>query len=181
MRILITNDDGSGARASTVLRQIAEKLSSDVWIVAPEMNQSGASHSMTLHEPLRCEQIAERTFIIRGTPTDCVIMGVRHSCWTSRPISSCRASITASNLAEDVTYSGTIAAAIEGTLLGIRSIAMSQTGGSIGEGTIYWQTPLTHGPGIVQKLLDTGLADRHASSTSTFPPRPPAGGRPASR
>jgi 5'-nucleotidase len=77
-----------------------------------------------------------------------------------------------SNLAEDFIYSCTIAAAIEGTLLGIRSIAMSQTGGSIGEGTIFWQTPLTHGPGIVEKLLDTGWPTGSVININ-FPPRPP--------
>ena len=74
MRILVTNDDGIGAEGMDVLRRIAEELSSDVWVVAPEMNQTGASHSMTLHEPLRVRQTGERTFVLRGTPTDCVIM-----------------------------------------------------------------------------------------------------------
>jgi 5'-nucleotidase len=172
MRILITNDDGWGAEGLEVLRQIAEKLSSDVWTFAPEVNQSGASHSMTLHEPLRCKQIADRTFIIRGTPTDCVIMGVRHFMLDNPPDLILSGVNHGSNLAEDVTYSGTIAAAIEGTLLGIRSIAMSQTGGSIGEGTIFWQTPLTHGPGIVEKLLDTGWPTGSVININ-FPPRPP--------
>ena len=78
MRILITNDDGIGAEGLNVLRTIAEGLSSDVWVIAPEMNQSGASHSMTLHEPMRCREVGERTFVVRGTPTDCVLMGVQH-------------------------------------------------------------------------------------------------------
>jgi len=66
MRILITNDDGWGAEGLEVLRQIAEQISSDVWVIAPEVNQSGASHSMTLHEPLRCKQTADKTFIKIG-------------------------------------------------------------------------------------------------------------------
>ena len=69
MRILVTNDDGIGAEGMDVLRRIAEEISSDVWVVAPEKNQSGASHSMTLHEPLRVRQTNERTFVLRGTPT----------------------------------------------------------------------------------------------------------------
>ena len=68
MRILVTNDDGIGAEGMNVLRRIAEEVSSDVWVVAPEKNQSGASHSMTLHEPLRVRQTDERTFVLRGTP-----------------------------------------------------------------------------------------------------------------
>jgi 5'/3'-nucleotidase len=156
MRILITNDDGIDAEGLNVLRTIAQGLSSDVWVIAPEQNQSGASHSMTLHEPMRCRQVDERTFVIRGTPTDCVIMGVRHLMLDKRPDLVLSGVNHGSNLAEDVTYSGTIAAAIEGTLLGIRSIALSQTGGSLEEGDIHWGTPLAHGPQLISRLLAAG-------------------------
>ncbi len=156
MRILVTNDDGIGAEGLDVLCRIAERISSDVWVIAPESNQSGASHSMTLHEPLRCRQTDKRTYIVRGTPTDCVIMGVRHFLVDHPPDLVLSGVNHGSNLAEDVTYSGTIAAAIEGTLLGIRSIAMSQTGGSLEEGNIFWETPREHGPGLLAKLLDVG-------------------------
>ncbi len=111
---------------------------------------------MTLHEPLRLRQTDERTYVIRGTPTDCVIMGVRHLLLDHPPDLVLSGVNHGSNLAEDVTYSGTIAAAIEGTLLGIRSIAMSQVGGSTDEGVIHWETPLEYGPGLVSKLLATG-------------------------
>ena len=156
MRILVTNDDGIGAEGLGILRRIADELSSDVWVIAPERNQSGASHSMTLHEPLRCRQDEERTYVIRGTPTDCVIMGVRHFLLEHPPDLVLSGVNHGSNLAEDITYSGTIAAAIEGTLLGIRSIAMSQVGGSVEEGKIHWETALAHGPALVSKLLATG-------------------------
>jgi 5'-nucleotidase len=156
MRILVTNDDGIGAEGLAVLRRIAEELSSDVWVIAPEKNQSGASHSMTLHEPLRLRQDDARTFVIRGTPTDCVIMGVRHILLDHPPDLVLSGVNHGSNLAEDVTYSGTVAAAIEGTMLGIRSIAMSQVGGSAEEGHIYWETPLTHAPELVSTLLESG-------------------------
>jgi 5'-nucleotidase len=156
MRILVTNDDGIAAEGLQILRRIAQELSSDVWVMAPEWNQSGASHSMTLHEPLRCRQMDERTFVIRGTPTDCVMMAVRHFMLEGPPDLILSGVNHGSNLAEDVTYSGTIAAAIEGTLLGIRSIAMSQVGGSVEEGRIHWETPLAHGPALVERLLETG-------------------------
>jgi len=156
MRILVTNDDGIGAHGLQVLRQIAQSLSDDVWVVAPEVNQSGASHSMTLHEPLRCRQDDARTYVVRGTPTDCVMMAVRHILLDTPPDLVLSGVNHGSNLAEDVTYSGTIAAAIEGTLLGIRSIAMSQVGGSEEEGKIHWDTPLEHGPALVKRLLKTG-------------------------
>lgn len=156
MRILVTNDDGVAAEGLQVLRRIAEDLSSDVWVVAPEWNQSGASHSMTLHEPLRCRQDDARTYVVRGTPTDCVMMAVRHILLDSPPDLILSGVNHGSNLAEDVTYSGTIAAAIEGTLLGVRSIAMSQVGGSVEEGKIHWETPLHHGPALVKQLLEAG-------------------------
>jgi 5'/3'-nucleotidase len=156
MRILVTNDDGIAAEGLNVLRLLAEQLSSDVWVIAPESNQSGASHSMTLHEPLRLRQTDARTYVVRGTPTDCVIMGVRHLLIDHPPDLVLSGVNHGSNLAEDVTYSGTIAAAIEGTLLGIRSIAMSQTGGSVEEGEIHWETALEYGPGLVSRLLEIG-------------------------
>ena len=78
MRILITNDDGIFARGLEVLKSIALGLSADVWTVAPETNQSGTAHSMTLHEPLRLRHLDARTYAVAGTPTDCVIMAVRH-------------------------------------------------------------------------------------------------------
>jgi 5'-nucleotidase len=172
MRILITNDDGVGAEGLDVLRRIAEQLSTDVWVIAPEQNQSGASHSMTLHEPLRCRQTDKRTFVIRGTPTDCVIMAVRHFLADQPPDLILSGVNHGSNLAEDVTYSGTIAAAIEGTLLGIRSVAMSQVGGSLEEGKIHWETPLAFGPALLTKLLDVGWP-RGTVINVNYPPCPP--------
>ena len=77
MRILVTNDDGAGAHGLSVLHQIAKALADEVWIVAPEMNQSGASHALTLQVPLRYREVGERAFAVRGTPADCVIMGVK--------------------------------------------------------------------------------------------------------
>lgn len=153
MRILVTNDDGINAPGLGVLEEIAKQLSDDVWVVAPETNQSGASHSLTLHEPLRCEEVAPRKYAVRGTPTDCVIMGVRHILLEAPPTLVLSGVNRGANLAEDVTYSGTIAGAIEGTLLGIRSIAMSLTTGFDDGGRIHWDTAVAHGPGIVEHLL----------------------------
>jgi 5'-nucleotidase len=153
MRILVTNDDGAGAHGLSVLHQIARALSDDVWIVAPEMNQSGASHALTLQVPLRYREIGERAFAVRGTPADCVIMGIRHVLKDRAPDLVLSGVNHGANLAEDVTYSGTIAGAMEGTLLGIRSIAMSLTIGFDPEGKQHWKTPLEHGPHIVRQLL----------------------------
>src|ERR1700736_4824834 len=78
MRILITNDDGIHAPGLDVCEQIARAFTDDVWIVAPEYDQSGVSHSLSLNDPLRLREIDQRRFAVKGTPTDCVIMGVRH-------------------------------------------------------------------------------------------------------
>jgi 5'-nucleotidase len=153
MRILVTNDDGAGAHGLSVLHQIAKALSDDVWIVAPEMNQSGASHALTLQVPLRYREIGERAFAVRGTPADCVIMGINHVLKDRAPDLVLSGVNHGANLAEDVTYSGTIAGAMEGTLLGVRSIAMSLTIGFDPEGKQHWKTPLEHGPHIVEQLL----------------------------
>lgn len=155
MRILVTNDDGAGAQGLRILQKIAEQLTDDVWVVAPEQNQSGASHALTLQVPLRYREIDERTFAVRGTPADCVIMGVRHVLKDKAPDLVLSGVNHGANLAEDVTYSGTIAGAMEGTLLGIRSIAMSLTTGFDPDGRIHWTSPLEHGPGLVTKLLET--------------------------
>jgi len=153
MRILVTNDDGINAPGLHALREIAAALSDDVWVVAPETNQSGASHSLTLHEPLRCRDVAERVFAVKGTPTDCVIMGVRHILKDAPPTLVLSGVNRGANIAEDVTYSGTIAGAMEGTLLGIRSVAMSLTTGFDPDGRLHWETAIQHGPGIVRGLM----------------------------
>ncbi len=155
MRILITNDDGIHAKGLEVLRDIALRLSDDVWTVAPETNQSGTSHSMTLHSPLRLRQVDSRSFAVAGTPTDCVIMAVRHILKDDPPALVLSGVNHGSNLAEDVTYSGTVAAAMEGTLLGIRSIALSLMMSIDDQGRRgYWDTAQAHAPSLIQKLLE---------------------------
>ncbi|MEZ5776461.1 MAG: 5'/3'-nucleotidase SurE [Hyphomicrobiaceae bacterium] len=152
MRILLTNDDGIDAPGLHALREIAAELSSDVWIVAPETNQSGKGHSLSLLEPLRMRKVGERVFAVRGTPTDCVIMAVRHVMKDGLPDLLLSGVNRGANMAEDMTYSGTIAAAFEGTLLGIRSIALSQSFGGDG-GSARFGTAVAHGAGLVRRLL----------------------------
>jgi 5'-nucleotidase len=127
MRILITNDDGIHAPGLAVLEAIAHELSDDVWVVAPETDQSGVSHSVSLNDPLRLRLISEKRFAVKGTPSDCAIMGVHHILKDHKPDLLLSGVNRGHNIAEDVTYSGTIAGAIEGTLLGIPSIALSQS------------------------------------------------------
>jgi 5'-nucleotidase len=153
MRILLTNDDGIDAPGLHALREIAAQLSDDVWVVAPETNQSGASHSLSMHEPLRLRRLDERAFAVRGTPTDSVIMGVRHILKDKPPDLVLSGVNRGANMAEDVTYSGTIAGAFEGTILGIRSIALSQAFGFGSGKSVRWQTALAHAPGLIRRLL----------------------------
>ncbi|HEV7417088.1 5'/3'-nucleotidase SurE [Tianweitania sediminis] len=157
MRILITNDDGIHAEGIQVLERIARTLSDDIWVVAPETDQSGFSHSLSISEPLRMRQLDERHFAVRGTPTDCVIMGVR-KLMPEAPDLILSGVNSGSNVADDVTYSGTVAGAIEGTLLGIRSIALSQGYTFANDGRVLpWSTVETHAPALLDRLIGLDL------------------------
>ncbi len=125
-RILISNDDGIHSPGLAILEEIATALSPEVWVVAPESEQSGAGHSLSLSQPLRVRRLEERRFAVRGTPTDCVMFAVNHLMRDRRPTLVLSGINRGGNLAEDITYSGTVAAAMEGTLAGIPSIALSQ-------------------------------------------------------
>ena len=129
MRILITNDDGINATGLKVLEDIAHALSDDVYVIAPESDQSGVAHSLSLNDPLRLRKISPRHFAVKGTPTDCVIMGIRSVMLDNPPDLVLSGVNRGQNVAEDVTYSGTIAGAMEGTILGVPSIALSQAYG----------------------------------------------------
>jgi 5'-nucleotidase len=156
MRILVTNDDGIHAPGLVVAEKIARALSDDVWVFAPENEQSGASHSLTLTAPLRLRSVAEKRYAVSGTPTDCVMMGCLHVLKDKPPSLVLSGVNWGSNLADDVTYSGTIAGAMEGCALGIPSIAMSQAGGENARLEIDWSPTEVHGAGVVRKLLAAG-------------------------
>ena len=154
MRILLTNDDGIHAEGLAVLERIARQISDDVWVVAPETDQSGLAHSLTLSEPLRLRQIDDRHFALRGTPTDCVIMGVRHVL-PEAPDLILSGVNSGANMADDVTYSGTVAGAMEGTLLGVKAIALSQEYEYEGDRRIVpWET--AEAPALIKKLIEAG-------------------------
>ncbi len=159
MRILLTNDDGIHAEGLEALERIALALADEVWVVAPETDQSGFAHSLSLSEPLRMRKVSERHYAVRGTPTDCVIMGVR-KLMPEPPDLILSGVNSGSNVADDVTYSGTIAGAMEGTLLGIRSIALSQGYSVSEEGrTVRWETTEAHAPALLKKLIALPLPD----------------------
>jgi 5'-nucleotidase len=157
LRILVSNDDGIHAPGLAVLEKIAHELSDDVWVVAPETEQSGASHSLTLTLPLRLREITERKYAVQGTPTDSVMMAIKHILKDRAPDLVLSGVNRGSNIADDVTYSGTIAAAMEGTVLGVPSIALSQAFNFAGtHGDVKWACAATHAPWLIRHLLDTG-------------------------
>ncbi|MBN8957953.1 MAG: 5'/3'-nucleotidase SurE [Rhizobiales bacterium] len=142
MRILITNDDGVHAPGLDVCAQIARQLSDDVWIVAPETDQSGVSHSLSLNDPLRLRKVGERHFAVKGTPTDCVIMGVRNI--LDRP--------------PDLILSGVNRGQnVAGTVLGVTSFALSQAYGAENRQNPPWDTALAFAPDIIRRALDAGV------------------------
>ena len=153
MRILLTNDDGIHAAGFAALEQIARELTDDVWVVAPETDQSGVAHSLTLHDPLRLREMGDRRYSGRGTPTDCVIMGVREILTDKRPDLILSGVNRGQNAADDVTYSGTIAGAMEGTLMGVRSIALSQGVAWAKGAPADYSCALAHGPALIDRLL----------------------------
>jgi len=150
-RILISNDDGIDAPGIQLLEKIARKLTDDVWVVAPELEQSGASHSLTTRRPLRLTELAPRRYAVDGTPTDCVLLAVK-KLLRDRPPDLVLSGINGgSNVGEDLTYSGTVAAAMEATLLGIPAVALSQ---DFHDGqSIPWDTGEAFGPDMIRCLL----------------------------
>jgi len=154
MRILVTNDDGINAQGLKVLEKIARTISKDVWVVAPETEQSGAGHSLTVHSPLRCRKISAKKFAVKGTPTDCVLMAA--NVIIKKKIDLVLSGVNrGQNIAEDITHSGTVAGAMEGTLLNIPSIALSQ---ALDFGAtnpkVHWANAESHATKIINKLLN---------------------------
>ncbi len=151
MRILVTNDDGIHAPGLETMEKIARSISDDVWIVAPAEEQSGAGHSLSLANPIRYREIDPKRFEVAGTPTDCVVMAVR-KIMPGNPDLVLSGVNRGQNIADDVTYSGTIAAAMEGTTLGFKSIALSQVTGIHGNGFSY-AVAEHYGASLVKKLV----------------------------
>jgi 5'-nucleotidase len=125
-RILISNDDGIDAPGLRLLERVARSLCPNVWVVAPEQEQSGASHSLTLRRPLRIRKISKRRFAVDGTPTDCVLLAIKFIMKDEKPTLVLSGINAGGNYGEDITYSGTVAAAMEATLLDVPAVALSQ-------------------------------------------------------
>lgn len=172
MRILCTNDDGIHAPGLAVLERIARRFSDDVWVVAPEREQSGASRALTLADPIRVREAGEKRFAVAGTPTDCVLLAVQELMGGLKPDLVLSGVNRGQNIAEDVTFSGTIAGAMQGMQLGIRSIALSQARGFRGVDAVPWETAETFGPGVVGALLKHGWPTDVVMNVN-FPDAPP--------
>ena len=161
MRILLTNDDGYHAPGLKILEAIAAKFSDDVWIVAPAEEQSGAGHSLTLSRPIRVRKHGEKRFAVAGTPTDAVMMALAKIMQDHKPDLILSGVNRGANLAEDVTYSGTVSAAMEGALAGVRSIALSQAYNREGMGdSVPFEAATAWGERVLRPLIDAPLEPR---------------------
>jgi len=173
MRILLTNDDGVNATGLKVLERIARKFSDDIWIVAPAEEKSGAGHSLTLTVPVRLRKLGERRFCVTGTPTDSVMMAIAHVMKDHRPDLILSGVNRGANLGEDVTYSGTVSAAMEGALAGIPSIALSQgyARERLGD-TVPFAAAEAWAERVLQPLIATPMEPRTLINVN-FPAMPP--------
>lgn len=173
MRILLTNDDGINAPGFAVLEEIAATLSDDIWVVAPAEEQSGAGHSLTLTAPLRLRELGERRYSVTGTPTDAVMMGINRVMKDNPPDLLLSGVNRGANLAEDVTYSGTVSAAMEGALAGVPSVALSQTYGPDAKGDdVPFSAAREWGGRVLEKLRDYRFPSRTLVNIN-FPARTP--------
>ncbi len=158
MRILLTNDDGIAADGLEVLKQLALSLSDDVWSVAPATEQSAASRGVTLHNPVVVRKLADKTFSVSGTPTDCVILAMREIMKDGLPDLVLSGVNRGQNIAEDIGFSGTVAGALQGMQMGVPSIALSAARGLKNHNIakVDWSVVLKYGPHLLKTLLKQG-------------------------
>ena len=177
MRILLTNDDGIHAPGFAALERIARQLSDDLWFVAPAEEQSGAGHSLTLTRPIRVRELGPRRYAVGGTPTDSVMMALGHLMGDLRPDLILSGVNRGPNLAEDLTYSGTVSAAMEGTLAGIRSIALSQAMADYTNGKESFAAAEATGADIIRKVAEADWGDGVLVNINFPPVEKPVGAR----
>jgi 5'-nucleotidase len=170
-RILLTNDDGIEAPGLAVLEAIAHELADEIWVVAPEHDQSGVSHAVSLHHPIRVTERGPRRYAITGTPGDCAVMGVCHLMAGAPPDLLLCGVNRGANLGMETVFSGTVGGAMTGMMLGIPSIALSQAWTDRLQ--VRWQTARTLGPGVVRQLLAIGWSEATCLSVN-FPDLPAA-------
>lgn len=150
-RILLVNDDGIDAPGIVLLERLMRGFSDDIWVVAPDEERSGAGHSISITHPIRVRQRDARHFAVKGSPTDCALLGIHEFLGDHRPDILISGINGGPNLAEDLTYSGTLCAVMEGAMLGIPSIALSQV---LSYGAhVHWEASEKYLPGVIEKLL----------------------------
>ena len=149
-KVLLTNDDGIDALGLRTLTELAEELAEEVWIVAPDHDQSGTSHSLSLNSPLRVSQKDERRYSVSGTPGDCVVMAVRHLMMSGRPDLILSGINRGANLGVETVFSGTVGAAMTGMLLGIPSMALSQAFSD--RNAVRWDTARALAPKVIMQF-----------------------------
>ncbi|GBR22409.1 5'/3'-nucleotidase SurE [Asaia spathodeae] len=149
-RVLLTNDDGIDAPGLAVLHDVASQLSDDVWVVAPAQDQSGISHALSLHDPLRVHQHGPKRFAVTGTPGDCVAIAARHILRDALPTLVLSGINRGANLGVETVFSGTVGAAMTAMLLDLPSIALSQTF-TAGK-AVPWETARALAPDILRLL-----------------------------
>jgi 5'-nucleotidase len=165
MRILVTNDDGIQSPGITALAHVLSAIG-EVWIVAPDRERTAVAHAVTLHKPLRLHRVASRTFAVNGTPVDCVNLALLKV--MPKPPAIVVSGINKGvNLGDDVMYSGTVSAAMEGTILGVPSVAVSQEG----QDEFRFAVGATYAARIVQLVLDRGLPEETLLNVN-IPDRP---------
>jgi 5'-nucleotidase len=153
MRILVTNDDGIQSPGIAALAQALAAVG-DVWVVAPDRERTAVAHAVTLHKPLRVHQVAPRTYTVNGTPVDCVNLALL-KIMPKLPALVVSGINKGVNLGDDVMYSGTVSAAMEGTILGVPSLAVSQEG----QGAFRFDVGATYAARVARLVLDQGLPD----------------------
>jgi 5'-nucleotidase len=149
-RVLLTNDDGIDAPGLAVLEQVAAELAREVWIVAPAHDQSGTSHSISLHSPLRVARLGDRRFAVVGTPGDCAVLAARHLMREDPPDLVLSGINRGANLGIETVFSGTVGAAMTAMLLGLPAIALSQAFGD--RSAVPWDTARAHAPAVIARL-----------------------------
>jgi 5'-nucleotidase len=168
-RVLLTNDDGVDAPGLAVLERVAAELAGEVWVVAPAHDQSGTSHSISLHSPLRLARLGDRRFSVVGTPGDCTVMAVRHLMREDPPDLVLSGVNRGANLGIETVFSGTVGAAMTAMLLGLPAIALSQAFGD--RHAVPWDTARAHATAVIERLWPV-VAGRPACLNVNFPDVP---------
>ncbi len=170
-RILLTNDDGIDATGLAVLERIAAGLAREIWVVAPEHDQSGVSHAVSLHHPVRVSERGERRYAVTGTPGDCAVMAVSHLMAERKPQLLLSGVNRGANLGIETVFSGTVGGAMTGMMLGIPSIALSQAWTD--RAKVRWNTAETLAADVVRRLLAIGWSEATCLNVN-FPDLPAA-------